>query len=567
MAFGTSIFRRASPATNKSSKSFPTRQLFILALCRLCEPIAFMSIFPYIYYMVKSFDITDDERQIAFYAGIVTSAFAMAEFMASLFWGRLSDSIGRKPVLLTGIFGTGISMLMFGFAPNLPMALLARALGGILNGNIGVLSTVVAEVVTNKEHQPRAFSIMPFVWSVGSMIGAAIGGSLAEPVKNYPNTFHKGSIFDKFPYLLPNLVCTACVAVSFIFGILFLEETHEEKKDRKDVGLTLGNWFLGLFSSKAQITQDQEEGKLMLPFEDEKKSFDSVESSPSLLQGDALSPALPVSRKRYAIREMLTPQIRLIIMSYGVLAFHTISFEQLLPILFSMPKSDIPAHLPFKFLGGLELTTKTIGMILAVQGGLQVIAQLVVFPLIVARLGPLRTFRLVIFSYPVLYCLVPYLTLAPGFIQHIGIGIILVWKVTGQALSYPSSNIMLVNHTPSKNVLGTLNGFVASAASLARTLGPVFAGMVQAAGLKAGISGLSWWTCAVVAVIGAVISLGQESEPVQQESIIDDDESERLLGDGLYRESSDIAPLPSSHTNQQSIEDVPGTKQPLLADI
>lgn len=93
-----------------------------------------MSIFPYIYYMVASFKITEDERQIAVYAGLVTSAFAIAEFSTGVVWGRLSDKIGRKPVLLTGLAGTALSMLAFGFAPNLPMALLARALGGLLNG-------------------------------------------------------------------------------------------------------------------------------------------------------------------------------------------------------------------------------------------------------------------------------------------------------------------------------------------------------------------------------------------------------------------------------------------------
>ena len=93
-----------------------------------------MSIFPYIYYMIASFKITSNDRQIAIYAGMVTSAFAFAEFLTGVFWGRLSDKIGRKPVLLTGLAGTGLSMLIFGFAKTLPHALLARALGGILNG-------------------------------------------------------------------------------------------------------------------------------------------------------------------------------------------------------------------------------------------------------------------------------------------------------------------------------------------------------------------------------------------------------------------------------------------------
>jgi MFS family permease len=93
-----------------------------------------MSIFPYIYYMIEDFKITNDPSRISVYAGMVTSAFTLAEFATGVLWGRLSDKIGRKPVLLTGLVGTAISVLIFGFAPSLPVALMARALGGLLNG-------------------------------------------------------------------------------------------------------------------------------------------------------------------------------------------------------------------------------------------------------------------------------------------------------------------------------------------------------------------------------------------------------------------------------------------------
>jgi MFS family permease len=97
-----------------------------------------MSIFPYVYFMIKDFGVTKHEAEIAVYAGMVTSAFAFAEFSSGVVWGRLSDRIGRKPVLITGLAGTALSMLIFGFAPNLPVALLARALGGLLNGYVDV---------------------------------------------------------------------------------------------------------------------------------------------------------------------------------------------------------------------------------------------------------------------------------------------------------------------------------------------------------------------------------------------------------------------------------------------
>ena len=93
-----------------------------------------MGIFPYIYFMIEDFHITEDKSRISFYAGMVTSAFTFAEFATGLFWGRLSDRIGRKPVLLMGLIGTALSVLIFGFAPNLTVALAARAVGGLLNG-------------------------------------------------------------------------------------------------------------------------------------------------------------------------------------------------------------------------------------------------------------------------------------------------------------------------------------------------------------------------------------------------------------------------------------------------
>lgn len=75
--------------------------------------------------------------------------------MTGMYWGGLSDRIGRKPVLLAGCCGTMLSMIMVGFASNIWVALLGRALGGFLNGNIGVIQTMVGEMVTKKEHERK----------------------------------------------------------------------------------------------------------------------------------------------------------------------------------------------------------------------------------------------------------------------------------------------------------------------------------------------------------------------------------------------------------------------------
>ena len=71
------------------------------------------------------------------------------------YWGGLSDRVGRKPVLLLGCFGTVISLLVVGMSTNFWFALFGRALGGILNGNIGVIQTMVGELVQNPKHERR----------------------------------------------------------------------------------------------------------------------------------------------------------------------------------------------------------------------------------------------------------------------------------------------------------------------------------------------------------------------------------------------------------------------------
>ena len=84
-------------------------------------------------------------------------------------------------------------------------------------------TAVNRDELTVKEHQPRAYTIMPMVWCIGSIIGPAIGGALARPCISYPQFFAKGTIWDRFPYLLPNLFSAATVFIGVIVGLLFLQ--------------------------------------------------------------------------------------------------------------------------------------------------------------------------------------------------------------------------------------------------------------------------------------------------------------------------------------------------------
>jgi hypothetical protein len=85
---------------------------------------------------------------------------------------------------------------------------------------------MVAEMVPEKELQPRAFSIMPLVWSLGSIFGPSFGGFFAKPADNMPGLFGKNKFLIKFPFALPNLVASALFMVGISTGFLFLRASH-----------------------------------------------------------------------------------------------------------------------------------------------------------------------------------------------------------------------------------------------------------------------------------------------------------------------------------------------------
>lgn len=114
--------------------------------------------------MIKSFDVPEDK--IAFWVGITAASFAFSQFTSGVFWGRASDRFGRKPTILFGLLGTLVSSIFFGLSKSLPQAIVARCLSGLLNGNVGILRTLVAEIVPERHLQPRAFSLMPLVVSL-----------------------------------------------------------------------------------------------------------------------------------------------------------------------------------------------------------------------------------------------------------------------------------------------------------------------------------------------------------------------------------------------------------------
>ena len=197
-----------------------------------------------------------------------------------------------------------------------------------------------------------------------------------------------------------------------------------------------------------------------------------------------------------------------------------------MPIFLSEPISTQPISMPFRFTGGFGLSSKTIGLMLSVQGVYAMIAQLILFPLAASHFGSLKLVRFVLMTWPLLYLLVPYLVLLPHQIQIPGVYLCLLWKITAQVFAFPSLAILLANAIPSPLVRGMINGASASTASLARALGPTVTGLIHTWGLEIGSTGLAWWECGIICSVGALVSLWIEAVKGQVDvSAVEDEES------------------------------------------
>jgi hypothetical protein len=152
-------------------------QLIVLMLARLSEPLTQTSLGSYLYYQLQSFDPSLPESTISYQAGIIGAAFPATQFVTAMLWGRFSDSEygGRKRTIYFGLVGTMLSIIGFGFSSSFAMAVAFRCLGGILNGNVGVMRTMISEIVKKKKYQSRAFLLLPMTFNTGVIIGPILG--------------------------------------------------------------------------------------------------------------------------------------------------------------------------------------------------------------------------------------------------------------------------------------------------------------------------------------------------------------------------------------------------------
>ncbi|KAF8630793.1 hypothetical protein AX15_002723 [Amanita polypyramis BW_CC] len=406
-----------SDVSGKRKTPLPKLQIAILLTLHLCEPITSNSIFPYINQLIVELDITGgDQRKVGYYAGLVTALYFAAEAATVLQWGRISDHVGRKPVLLVGLAGNALSMICFGISRTFTTLVISRCLCGLLNGNIGVMKSVMGELL-DTTNRVEGFSLLPAVWSVGATIGPMMGGALSRPHERFPAYFG-GQFWKEYPYFLSCLGAAIFVFISFLLTLLFFEET-------------LPKYYRPPHSSSVYTTTE--------------------ESKP-----------LP-------LRQLLTYPVIMSVSNYVILAFIEIMFIILVPLFMAMPIE----------IGGLGCSPMVIGYVLGALGAYIGLFQWFFFAKLVRRFGEKRIFIMGLLTFVLNSTLLPLTSIVArqAGVTWV-VWSLLAFSLSLfpiMDMCYSCIFIYIIASSPNKNSLGATNGISQTIVSIARAIGPALA--------------------------------------------------------------------------------------------
>jgi len=141
--------------------------------------------------------------------GTLVGAFSLMQFLATALLGRLSDRLGRRPILLTTMLLNAAGYVLFAFAPSFLLLLVARLVSGFAGGNISVAQAYVADITTS-EDRSKGMGLIGMAFGLGFIFGPGIGGIVAG-------------------HATPGLIAAGMSIVNFVSAFFILPESLRDE--------------------------------------------------------------------------------------------------------------------------------------------------------------------------------------------------------------------------------------------------------------------------------------------------------------------------------------------------
>lgn len=158
--------------------------------------------------------------------GLLMSVYSFMQFLFAPFWGRLSDRIGRRPILIFCLLGEAISYILFAHSRDLHMLFVARAMAGFFGASISTASAYISDITPPNERS-KGMALIGVAFGLGFVFGPAIGGTLTE----IGNQISAEPFFNtSFAAYFVSGIC----AFTALFGYFKLEESLKEKNKNQE---------------------------------------------------------------------------------------------------------------------------------------------------------------------------------------------------------------------------------------------------------------------------------------------------------------------------------------------
>lgn len=206
----------------------------------------FSMIIPVIPELVNQLDVN------TIHMGLLLAIYSLASFLSAPFFGRLSDKIGRRPLLIGGLSAFAFSFLIFGlFIDNLPVLYLSRIIGGAASGALYTATTSMVADITTREERTKYMGLVGMCIGFGFIFGPGVGGLLA-------------GISLSFAYYMTTIV----ILGALVFSLIKVPETFKRQTNiaPKKLGVTIdyftqpigillvGTFFVMFFMSGMEST-------------------------------------------------------------------------------------------------------------------------------------------------------------------------------------------------------------------------------------------------------------------------------------------------------------------------